>query len=83
MTLPDERYRAVMAAEQLLKDLLTPGNRVPRAYKDRARWLLRHYPDAWHMDRAAYGAPLVFASDRKLDPLQVFIIDAVPGIVDQ
>ena len=75
MTLPDERYRAVLAAERFLKDLvdssLTP--RVPAAIRARARSLLRHYPDSWHMDRAAHSCPSVFESQRRLDDLEIFI----------
>jgi len=44
MTLPDERYRAVRMAEQLLKDLcdhtITP--RVPKIIRQRASGCLRH-----------------------------------------
>jgi len=59
MTLPDERYRAVVQTEKFLKEILaTP--RVPRAIKDRARSCLRHYPSDWDMKLAASGAPEVF-----------------------
>ena len=77
MTLPDERYRAVLAAERFLADLLdskkTP--RVPAEIRARARSVLRHYPGTWDMDRAAHTSPEVFQSPNKLDDLQVFIID--------
>ena len=60
MTLPDERYRAVMQTEKFLVEILnTP--RVPKAIKERARSCLRHYPNGWDMKRAALGAPDVFA----------------------
>ena len=69
MTLPDERYRAVLAAERFLADLLdskkTP--RVPAEIRQRARSVLRHYPSKWDMDRAAHAAPEVFVP--RLDPL--------------
>jgi len=59
MTLPDERYRAVVQTEKFLREILaTP--RVPKAIKDRARSCLRHYPSDWDMTRAAEGAPDVF-----------------------
>jgi len=59
MTLPDERYRAVVQTEKFLREILaTP--RVPKAIKDRARSCLRHYPSDWDMERAAEGAPDVF-----------------------
>ena len=62
MTLPDERYRAVRMAEQLLKDLCDPTvtPRVPKLVRDRARSALRHYPGKWDMDRAAEACPEVF-----------------------
>ena len=75
MTLPDERYRAVLAAERLLKDLCdssaTP--RVPRAVRDRARSVLRHYPSKFDMDRAATAAAHVFETRDPVDDLVEFI----------
>jgi hypothetical protein len=62
MTLPDERYRAVKMAEQLLKDLcdssVTP--RVPKIIRQRASGCLRHYPNSWDMKRASDACPEVF-----------------------
>ena len=59
MTLPDERYRAVVQTKNFLLEILnTP--RVPKAIKDRARAMLRHYPSPYDMHRAAAGAPEVF-----------------------
>jgi hypothetical protein len=59
MTLPDERYRAVVQTQKFLIEILnTP--RVPKAIKDRAKSCLRHYPSDWDMTRAAEGAPDVF-----------------------
>jgi hypothetical protein len=59
MTLPDERYRAVVQTGKFLKEILaTP--RVPKSIKDGARYCLRHYPSDWDMERAAEGAPDVF-----------------------
>ena len=59
MTLPDERYRAVVQTQRfLLKILTTP--RVPKAVKDEARSCLRHYPSDWDMKRASDSAPDVF-----------------------
>jgi hypothetical protein len=77
MTMPDERYRAVKWAEQLLKDLCDPTKtpRVPKAIRQRASSCLRHYPGTWDMDRAAHSCPGVFQSPNKLDDLQVFIVD--------
>jgi hypothetical protein len=59
MTLPDERYRAVVQTQKFLLEILTTP-RVPKAIKDRARSCLRHYPSDWDMQRAAEGSPDVF-----------------------
>ena len=74
MTLPDERYRAVRQAEQLLKDLCNPLHtpRVPKVIRDRARACLRHYPGPWDMDRAAAAAPEVF--QQQMEDLHKFIL---------
>jgi hypothetical protein len=66
MTLPDERYRAVKATEQLLKDLCNPHEtpRVPKEVRYRAQACLRHYPTSWDMDQAVELAPTVFGKDR-------------------
>ena len=61
MTLPDERYRAVTHAERFLVRL-AGGHyaRVPKAVREEARALLRHYPTDWDMELAAAGSPDVF-----------------------
>jgi len=59
MTLPDERYRAVVQTQRFLLQILTTP-RVPKAVKDQARACLRHYPSDWDMKRAAEGSPDVF-----------------------
>jgi hypothetical protein len=66
MTLPDERYRAVVQTKKFLEELLTTP-RIPRAVKDNARWCLRHYPSEWDMKRAAEYTPEVF--QEKMEPL--------------
>lgn len=62
MTLPDERYRAVKMAEQLLKDLCDPSvtPKIPKVIRQRASGCLRHYPGTWDLQRAAIAAPDVF-----------------------
>jgi hypothetical protein len=59
MTLPDERYRAVVQTQRFLLQILTTP-RIPKAIKDQARSCLRHYPSDWDMKRAADGTPDVF-----------------------
>jgi hypothetical protein len=66
MTLPDERYRAVVQTEQFLREILiTP--RVPKKIKDNARWCLRHYPSVWDMKAVGELAPHVFAE--RMEPV--------------
>jgi hypothetical protein len=66
MTLPDERYRAVVKTQEFLVEILnTP--RVPKAIKDTARYCLRHYPSAWDMKRAAENCPDVF--QERMEPV--------------
>ena len=62
MTLPDERYRAVMQAGKFLQALSysSETKRVPLAIRQEARRLLRHYPTEWDMDRASNSAPDIF-----------------------
>ena len=66
MTLPDERYRAVVKTQEFLVEILNTA-RVPKAIKDQARWCLRHYPSAWDMKMAAQDAPNVF--QERMEPL--------------
>ena len=66
MTLPDERYRAVIQTEKFLKEILSTP-RIPKAIKDRARSCLRHYPVWYDMQRAAQAAPDVF--QEQMEPL--------------
>ena len=62
MTLPYERKKAVLNAEQFLKDLMDPMKtpKVPKPVRERAMHLLRHYPNRLYMDAAARYAPEVF-----------------------
>jgi hypothetical protein len=80
MTLPDERYRAVLAAEQFLVELcnpkLTPG--VPRQVRLRAGSVLRHYPSRYHMQQASESCPDVFAE--RMEDLHRFV---AAGSVDK
>jgi hypothetical protein len=59
MTLPDERYRAVVQTQRFLLEILTTP-RVPKAIKDQARACLRHYPNEYDMHHAAEGSPDIF-----------------------
>ena len=72
MTLPDERYRAVTHTQQFLIRL-AGGHyaRTPKAVRDEARHMLRHYPTSWDMNRAAEGAPEVF--QERMEDLHRFV----------
>jgi hypothetical protein len=73
MTLPDERYRAVKQAEQLLRDLCDPSKtpRIPKLIRQRASGCLRHYPSQWDMQRAAAASPEVF--QEQMEDLHRFV----------
>jgi hypothetical protein len=72
MTLPDERYRAVKYAQDFLSRLAGGQYaRVPKAVRDEARSILRHYPNTWDMDRAAEAAPEVF--QERMEDLHKFV----------
>lgn len=59
MTMPDERYRAMIEGMRLIEDLLIPQvtPRVPGAVRERARWIMRHHPGAYELERLAKKCP--------------------------
>ena len=59
MTLPDERYRALKCGKEFLYDLLDPKKtpKVPKDIRRQAHWVLRHYPDDYHLDLIAKTLP--------------------------
>jgi hypothetical protein len=69
MTLPDERYRAVIQAKKFLLDLCNPAKtpRVPKQIRQQAHSLLRHYPSDWDMQRVSDAIPEVFAE--RMEPV--------------
>ena len=58
MSLPDEKYRALVYARDFLRDLLSPEKtkRIPREIRNRAYRCLRHYP--WDTDLEAISNKL-------------------------
>jgi hypothetical protein len=74
MTLPDERYRAVVQTRRFLLDLCNREHtpRVPKIVRDTARSMLRHYPSDWDMQRAAETSPEVFAE--RMEDLHRFVM---------
>ena len=59
MTLPDERFRAVINTEKFLLELLDPKKtpRVPKHIRKQALWCLRHYPSQYEMEMTAEKYP--------------------------
>lgn len=72
MTLPDERTRAVIYAQNFLRDLLNPKAtpRVPRAIRQRAGSVLRHFPHRYEMQMAAEKAPRIFGELADYDEIE-------------
>lgn len=64
MTMPDERYRAMVEGMKLIEDLLIPQvtPRVPREIRERARWIMRHYPNRYELENLANSVPSVLAT---------------------
>jgi hypothetical protein len=77
MTMPDERYRAIVMAQQLCIDLLdtkkTP--RVPKVIRQRALSVLRHFPDEYYLSMLAEARPDIIESLQKYDALYAMIRD--------
>lgn len=69
MTLPDERYRAVIQTRRFLMDLCNPQHtpRLPKLIRQTASDMLRHYPSDWDMQIVAREVPGVF--QEKMEPL--------------
>jgi hypothetical protein len=74
MTLPDERYRAIKMAEQLLRDLCdrTVTPRVPRVIRTRAASALRHYPGSYDLQQLERAAPHVV--QQHMEPLYKMVL---------
>jgi hypothetical protein len=73
MTLPDERYRAVKYAGDFLSRLAGGEYpRVPKAVRDEARSILRHYPNGYDMTRAVESSPDIF--QERMEDLHRFIL---------
>jgi hypothetical protein len=70
MTLPDERYRAVVWAERFLQDLAHDYKkypRIPKTVREEAFSILRHFPSSFDLKMAEQGAPGVF--QERMEPL--------------
>ncbi len=69
MTLPDERYAAVLRTRDFMRDLCDPSKtpKVPKQIRQQALWCLRHFPDTWEMQQAAEACPNVF--QERMEPV--------------
>jgi hypothetical protein len=69
MTLPDERYRAIMQTARFLESLSYSSEikRIPLAVRQEARRLLRHYPSEYDMNKVSQTSPDVF--QEHMEPL--------------
>jgi len=74
MTLPDERYRSLVHTKRFLMELLSPATtpRVPRAIRQRAHALLRHWPDDYHLHEITRQLPQHFAE--QMEPLHRMVL---------
>ncbi len=60
MTVPNERKAAVMNTEKFLLRLMDPKQtpRVPKAIRQEACGLLRHYPTEYYVEEVCYEVEL-------------------------
>ena len=75
MTLPYERYNSIKWTEQFLLELCDPKKtpRVPRAVRQRAYSLLRHYPGGYNLDVIATKCPEVLETPNPIDELSMLM----------
>jgi len=75
MTLPDERYRSIQLAADLLLRIaahpkLTPG--VPKRIREEAAAILRHYPGQWDLAVLERKCPEVI--QQRMEPLHRMVV---------
>lgn len=74
LTLPDERYRALLLAERFLLDLQDPAAipRIPRTVREHAGMVLRHYPGQYYISELARRSPDIIAEE--IEPVHRFVM---------
>jgi hypothetical protein len=76
MTMPDERYRAILYARRFCEDLLD-SKKTPRVSKEirkRALSVLRHFPDDYYLSMLAEARPdIIERRGEPYDPLYKMI----------
>lgn len=80
MTLPDERYNALMAGSGLLRELANPKltPRVPKYIRDRVNAILRHHPDYWLLCKLPEALPEYFQDN--IEPVKRLIMKYEEGL---
>jgi hypothetical protein len=75
MTLPYERYAAVVNTEEFLKDLINPKKtpQLPKTIRQQAYHCLYHYPSKYLMDVVATNTPSVFETQNPIDDVSMLI----------
>ena len=79
MTLPDERYRSIIQTRKFLWRL-AGGEfpRTPKAVRQEANALLRHYPSDFDLDQLERAAPHVV--QRHMEPLHRMVAAYDPNV---
>lgn len=59
MTMPDERKRSLKYTRDFLRSLLNPKStpKVPKAVRDQAYRVLKHYPGNYELDQLSKKCP--------------------------
>jgi hypothetical protein len=85
MTMPSERTRAVLSTRRFLEELCSGEDFVnmPKIVRETARQLLRHYPDAWHIDMAAVAWPQTWAPASRTHAQAPSYLDLLERLKDQ
>ena len=79
MTLPDERYRSVQQTRKFLIRLAGGEYpRVPKAVREEAKSLLRHYPGPFELDMIERAAPHVM--QQRMEPLHRMVAGYDPEV---
>ena len=79
LTLPDERYRSIKQTREFLWRL-AGGEfpRTPKAVRDQAHALLRHFPGDFDLDQLERAAPHVV--QRQMEPLHRMVAGYDPEV---
>lgn len=61
MSLPDEKYRAIIKARNFLRDLLNPKTtpRVPKKVRSQAYMVLKHFIAEYELEKLAKRSPRI------------------------